>query len=88
MIVKDLVQKSAETINKLLLENNNLKNTINTLNNEKELNKKNIVLLNDNFNKQNNINQNNLNLLNEHIKKQQILINQLIEKDKMVSPSK
>jgi len=85
MVVKDLVQKSAETINKLLVENNNLKNTINTLNNEKELNKKNIVLLNDNFNKQNNINQNNLNLLNEHIKKQQSLINQLMEKVNNVS---
>jgi hypothetical protein len=79
-IVKNIVQKSGETINKLLVENNNLKNIINTLNNDKELNKKNIILLNTNFNKQNNINQNNLTLLNEHIKKQQILINQLIEK--------
>jgi hypothetical protein len=85
MVVKDLVNKSAETINKLLVENNNLKNTINTLNNEKELNKKNIVLLNDNFNKQNNINQNNLKLLNEHIKKQQLLINQLMEKVNNIS---
>jgi len=83
-IVKDIVQKSGETINKLLVENNNLKNIINTLNNEKELNKKNIILLNTNFNKQNNINQSNLTLLNEHIKKQQILINQLM--DKMNNP--
>jgi len=80
MVVKDVVQKSGETINKLLIENNNLKNTINTLNAEKELNTKNIVLLNNNFNKHNSINQNNLNLLNEHIKKQQILINKLMEK--------
>ena len=85
MVVKDLVQKSVETINKLLVENNNLKNTINKLNNEKELNTKNIVLLNGNFNKQNNINQNNLKLLNEHIKKQQIQLNQLMEKVNNVS---
>ena len=78
MIVKDLVQKSAETINKLLVENDNLKK-------EKELNTKNIILLNNNFNKQNTINQNNLNLLNEHIKKQQILINKLSEKVNNIS---
>jgi hypothetical protein len=78
MIVKDLVQKSAETINKLLVENNNLKNTINTLNAEKELNKKNIILLNNNFNKQNTVNKNNLNILNEQIKKLMEKVNNLV----------
>ena len=85
IVVKDLVQKSAETINKLLVENNNLKNIINKLNTEKELNTKNIILLNGNFNKQNNINKNNLNLLNEHIKKQQIQLNELAKKVNNVS---
>ena len=66
MIVKDLVTKSTETINKLLNENNNLKNTI--------------VQLNDNFNKQNQVNLSNFKILNENIQKQQTLINQLLQK--------
>ena len=80
IVVKDLVQTSVETINKLLIENNNLKNNIKTLNNEKELNKNNITLLNNNFNIQNQTNQKNMNMLNQNIQKQQLLINQLIEK--------
>mgnify|MGYP001196355522 CR=1 FL=1 len=66
MALKDLVTKSAETINKLLNENNNLKNTV--------------VQLNDNYNKQNQVNLNNFKIVSENIQKQQILINQLLKK--------
>jgi hypothetical protein len=80
MSVKEIVQTSVDTINKLLIENNNLKNNLKFSNDEKELNKNNLVLLNNNFNLQNQTNQKNMNMLNQNIKKQQILINQLMVK--------
>ena len=66
MALKNLVTKSAETINKLLNENNNLKNTVGQLN--------------DNFNKQNQVNLSNFKIVSENIQKQQMIINQLLKK--------
>ena len=66
MAVKNTASKSEETINKLLKDNNNLRNTI--------------IQFNDIFNKQNKVNLNNFKILNENIQKQQTLINQLLAK--------